>query len=72
MGQGDFIPIGGHRRTIDPKRIKELQEGGKKADKIHKEAEAHHKEHDVPKAEEELLKDLGNISKEETFTPPNN
>lgn len=62
MGQGDYMPAGGHRRKpIDPKRIKEIQEGGKKAGVIRKKADIQHHEHDVPKAEEELLKELKDI-----------
>ena len=62
MGQGDFMPIGGHRRKADPKLIKKIKEGGKKADQIRQKADEHHHAHDVPKAEEELLKDLDSIN----------
>lgn len=55
---GDHMPIGGHRRQLDPKRIEEIKKGWKKADKIRKEADAKHKNEDVPAAEEQLLKDL--------------
>jgi len=58
MGQGDLMPIGGHRRQLDPKKIKKIKEGGKKADAIHQKTEALHKAEEVPKAEEQLLKDL--------------
>jgi len=64
MGEGDFMPIGGHRRKHDPKHAKKIKEGGKKADKIRKLANAHHKEHEVPKAEDQLLQDLEGIPNE--------
>ncbi|MBN2087006.1 hypothetical protein JW758_01530 [Candidatus Peregrinibacteria bacterium] len=58
MGEGDFMPIGGHRRKYDPAYAKKIKEGGKKAEKIREKATRHHKTIDVPKAEEDLLKDL--------------
>ena len=61
MGEGDLMPIGGHRRKTDPKKIQKIKEGGKKADEIHKKTEAHHEKHEVPAAEEELLKNLEQI-----------
>ncbi len=65
------MPVGGHHRKADPKRAKQIKEGGKKADAIHQKAEQHHKKVDIPAAEAELLKDLDNIAPEEEFTPPN-
>ncbi|QQR83860.1 hypothetical protein IPJ72_01475 [Candidatus Peregrinibacteria bacterium] len=63
MGQGDFLPIGGHpRKPIDPKKIAKIKEGGKKADQIHQKAVEHHKKIDIPAAEEQLLKDLEGMS----------
>ncbi len=70
MGEGDFMPSGGHHRKADPARVKQIQEGGKKADAIHQKTEAHHKAEEEPIAESELLKDLENIPKSEEFTPP--
>lgn len=61
MGEGDFMPIGRHRRKYDPKHAQKVKEGGKKADQIRKKTTKHHKEVEVPKAEEELLKDLKGI-----------
>lgn len=62
MGEGDFQPRGSHRKkAIDPKKLKAMKEQWKKAPKIREEAIQHHKEEEVPKAEEELLKDLKNI-----------
>lgn len=62
MGQGDYIPIGGHRKKpIDPKRLKMIREKMAQSGEIHEKAIQHHKEHDVPKAEEELLKDLKDV-----------
>ena len=58
MGQGDLMPIGGHRRKYDPKHAQKIKEGGKKAEKIRKKSNRHHKAVEVPKAEEELLEDL--------------
>ncbi|MHA1574861.1 MAG: hypothetical protein ACTSXL_01800 [Alphaproteobacteria bacterium] len=55
------MPTGGHHRKADPKKIQKIKEGGKKADEIHKKTEAHHEEHEVPKAEEQLLEDLKNV-----------
>ncbi len=62
MGQGDFIPTGRHRRKHDPKHAKKIIEGGKKADAIRQKAMEEHNKIDVPAAEDELLKDLENIS----------
>ena len=62
MGQGDFMPIGGHRKKYDPKHAQKIKEGGKKADAIRQKAMEEHKSVDVPAAEDELLKDLENIN----------
>ena len=59
---GDHMPIGGHKRKYDPVHAKKIKEGGKLADKIHKESTAKHKAEDVPQAEEELLKNLEDIN----------
>ena len=61
MGEGDFMPVGRHRRKYDPKHARKVKEGGKKADAIRKKTNKHHKVIEVPKAEEELLKDLNQI-----------
>lgn len=58
MGQGDFIPIGGHRRKYDPAMAKKIKEGGKMAQKIRQESVAKHKAEEIPLAEEELMKEL--------------
>lgn len=55
---GDFMPIGGHRRKHDPKHAQKIKEGGKKADLIRKQTNHHHKTVEEPAAEEKLLKDL--------------
>ena len=61
MGEGDFMPIGGHRRKHDPKHAKAIKEGGKKADAIRKKTDLHHKVIEEPIADEQLLKDLENL-----------
>lgn len=61
MGEGDFMPMGGHKRNYDPKHAKKIKEGGKKAQIIQKETTQKHLEEDVPKAEEELLQELESI-----------
>ncbi|MBU1017635.1 hypothetical protein KKA33_01250 [Patescibacteria group bacterium] len=62
MGEGDFAPRGGHRKkAINPKKLKAMKEQWKKAPKIREKAKAQHEKEEVPKAEEELLKDLSNI-----------
>ena len=61
MGEGDHMPIGGHRRKFDPKHAQKIKEGGKKAQKIAKETTQQHQEVDVPQAEEELLQDLKGV-----------
>jgi len=61
MGQGDYIPTGGHRKKADPKHAKDLKKGGKIADTIHQKAEEYHKANDVPIAEDQLLQDLKKI-----------
>jgi hypothetical protein len=61
MGQGDLIPSGAGYRKPDPKRVKKILEGGKKAEEIRKKADEHHKAEEEPAAEEQLMKDLKNI-----------
>lgn len=61
MGQGDYMPIGGHKRRYDPKYAQKIKEGGKKAEQIRKTSSHHHKSVEIPAAEEELLKDLNNL-----------
>jgi len=61
MGEGDYMPTGGHKRKYDPKHAQAIKEGGKKAQKIAKETEAQHLKEDVPKAEENLLQDLEKV-----------
>jgi hypothetical protein len=63
MGEGDYMPSGGHSRSYDPKHAAKIKEGGKKAQKIREMGNEHQKKVDVPKAEEELLKDLENLNK---------
>lgn len=63
MGEGDFMPVGRHRRRYDPDYAKKLREGGKKAAEIRKKASRHHGAIEVPKAEEQLLKDLEALEK---------
>ena len=58
MGEGDYMPTGGHKRKYDPKHAQAIKEGGEKAQKIARETEAQHLQEDVPKAEENLLQDL--------------
>ena len=58
---GDFMPIGGHKRKYDPAYAKKIKEGGKLAKKIHDESIARHQEEDIPIAEENLLNDLEQI-----------
>jgi hypothetical protein len=58
MGEGDFMPTGGHQRRYDPKRAQKIREGGKIADKVRKTANQHHREQEVPAAEAQLLKEL--------------
>ncbi|MBN2306918.1 hypothetical protein JXD20_02940 [Candidatus Peregrinibacteria bacterium] len=55
---GDLMPIGGHKRKADPAHAKAIKEGGKKAQEIARKTTKEHKQVEVPKAEEELLKDL--------------
>jgi len=61
MGAGDYMPMGRHKRKHDPKRAKKIKEGGKRADAIRKMTDEHHQAHEVPKAEEELMKDLSEL-----------
>lgn len=62
MGQGDHMPSGGHRKKHDPKHAQKIKEGGKKADAIRKKADEYHAANDVPIAENQLEKDLKQIS----------
>ncbi len=58
---GEITPTGGGQRKFDPEYARKIREGGKMAQKIAEETAKKHQEEDVPKAEEELLKNLGNI-----------
>ncbi len=58
MGEGDHMPIGGHKRKYDPKHAEAIKEGGKRAKEIGEKTRAEHQAVEVPKAEEDLLKDL--------------
>jgi len=64
MGAGDLMPQGGSSRshTVDPKRLKKIQEGGKRADQIKKQMERQHQALEVPQAEEELLNVIKNLN----------
>ncbi len=63
MGEGDYLPKGRHRKKpVDPKKLKAMKEQWKKAPEIREKATRHHKEKEVPKAEEELEKDLKQIN----------
>lgn len=62
MAQGELMPAGRRRKkAIDPKKMQKIKEGWKKAEKIREKAHAHHEEHEVPVAEDELIKDLEQI-----------
>lgn len=61
MGQGDYMPTGGHQRKHDPVHAKQIKEGGIRAQLIHKTSVAKHQEEDIPQAEDELMKELETI-----------
>jgi len=63
MGEGDFMPSGGHNRSYDPKQAAKIKEGGKKAQKIREMGNEHQEKVDVPRAEEELMKALEKLDK---------
>ena len=57
------MPAGGHHRhRADPKRAQKIREGSKRADVMKKISETHHKNLEVPKAEEELQKALEKLT----------
>lgn len=62
MGEGDYMPIGGHRKKYDPKHAKKIKEGGRKAQKIAAKSHKHHHEVEVPVAEAQLKKDLAELN----------
>lgn len=66
MGEGDYLPTGGHRRRYDPAHAAAIKKGGKIAQQIAKKTRAEHQENEVPQAEDELIKAL-----EELETAPN-
>ena len=67
MGEGDLMPAGRRRKKpLNQKKLQKIKEGWKKAEKIREKAVTHHKEHEIPAAEDELLKDLDKI---EDFVP---
>ncbi len=69
MGQGDYMPVGGHKRKANPKHAKAIKEGGKKADAIRKKARAHHHQVEVPLAEEELERALEELEANDAPNP---
>ena len=62
MGEGDFMPMGGHKRKYDPKHAKKIKEGGKKAQQIAAMSYKHHDEMEVPVADAQLEKDLDELN----------
>jgi len=59
MGMEDRTPAGGgYHKPIDPKKLKKIKERWKQSESIRGLSTKHHQEHEVPKAEEELLEDL--------------
>lgn len=60
MGQGDYMPIGGHRRRSDPKHAAQIIKGAEEGNKIHQKANEYHDKVDVPAAEE-VLKELDDL-----------
>ena len=54
---------GGYHKPIDPKKLKKMRERWKESESIRGLSNKHHQEHEVPIAEEELLKDLEKIDK---------
>jgi len=54
---------GGYHKPIDPKKLKKMKERWKESESIRGLSNKHHQEHEVPIAEEELLKDLEKIDK---------
>ena len=53
---------GGYHKPIDPKKLRQMKERWKQSESIRGLTNKHHQEHEVPIAEEELLKDLEKIS----------
>jgi len=63
MGMEDNTPAGGgYHKPIDPKKLKQMKERWKESESIRGLTNKHHQEHEVPIAEEELLKDLEKIN----------
>jgi len=54
---------GGYHKPIDPRKLKQIRERWKESESIRGLTNKHHQEHEVPIAEEELLKDLEKIEK---------
>lgn len=61
MGEGDYMPVGGHRRKADPAHAQAIKKGGEEAERIRKRTIAEHQQKEVPQAENELLKDLKEV-----------
>lgn len=71
MGMEDRAPSGGgYHKPIDPKKLKQIKERWKQSESIRGLSNKHHEEHEVPKAEEELMKDLEKVNGEKN--PPKN
>jgi len=61
-GEEQVSSGGGYHKPIDPKKLKAIRERWKESESIRGLTSKHHEEHEVPIAEEELLKDLENIN----------
>lgn len=72
-GEEQLSSGGGYRKPIDPKKLKKIRERWKESESIRGLTNKHHEEHEVPIAEEELLKDLEKINpKSESSKPEKN
>jgi hypothetical protein len=61
-GEEQMSSGGSYRKPIDPKKLKQMKARWKESESIRGLTNKHHQEHEVPVAEEELLKDLEKIN----------
>jgi hypothetical protein len=63
----EFAPTGGRPKRPTKKQIERLKRGHIIADAVRQHREMHHEEQEVPKAEEELAKELEEVREDQSI-----
>lgn len=64
MGEGDFMPAGGHSKKVIPGHAQKIIAGGQKAQQIAAVAEKYKREVEAPVADAQLAEDLEKLEEE--------